>query len=326
MHGNNKNLPDQQRNRCKIPQHIVRRFLQQLEGPCRSTSKICPRAGSRKTFRTTNTFSVYFKEIDSMYENKLRKLYQSKKLGGGMLIGLPTPVIVDMMGCAGLSYVTLDTEHCSYDLAVLENMASAADARGIATLVRFYGPDPYMIAKVLDIGVDGLKFSKVETKEEAETIVRYCRLPPHGERSPEPSTRSAGYGTFPREEYNRLANDTVVVVGIDTKKGLENVDAIVSVPGVDAVSVGPSDMSWSLGVSKDSPEYLDAVKRIHRSTQAAGKTSIGIVYSPDQIGEWLQRDPNIRVYQWAADRMNITRFLQEGINRANAVAAKYIGG
>ena len=259
-----------------------------------------------------------------MKRNGLRQLYESKKLGIGMLIGLPTPAIVDMAGYAGLSYVTLDTEHCSYDLSVLENMVSAADARGVATLVRLYGPDPYMIAKVLDIGVDGLKFSKVETRKDAENIVRYCRLPPHGERSPEPSTRSAGYGTFARDEYNRLANETVVVVGIDTRKGLDNVDEIVNVPGVDAVSVGPSDMSWSLGVAKDSPEFADAVRRIHKSTQAAGKTSIGIVYSPDQIGEWLQRDPNIRVYQWAADRMNITRFLQEGVNRGKAVAAKYV--
>jgi len=259
-----------------------------------------------------------------MKQNKLRQLYKSGKLGIGMLIGLPTATMVDMAGCAGLSYVTLDTEHCSYDLSVLENMVSAADTRGIATLVRLYAPDPYMIAKVLDIGVDGLKFSKVETKEDAENIVKFCRLPPEGERSPEPATRSAGYGTFARDEYTRLANDTVVVVGIDTKKGLDNVDAIVNVPGVDAVSVGPSDMSWSLGVSKDSPEFMDAVKRIHKSTRAAGKTSIGIVYSPEQIGEWLLRDPNIRVYQWAADRLNITRFLQEGINKANTIAAKYI--
>lgn len=261
-----------------------------------------------------------------MKKNRLRELYNSKKLGIGMLIGLPTPTIVDMAGCAGLSYVTLDTEHCSYDLAVLEAMASAAAARGIATLVRFYGPDPYMIAKVLDIGVDGLKFSKVETREEAENIVRYCRLPPHGERSPEPSTRSADYGTMSRDEYNSLANDTVVVIGIDTRKGLDNVEDIVSVPGVDAVSVNPSDMSWSLGVAKDSAEYLDAVARIHKATRAAGKTSIGIIYSPDHIGEWMQRDPYIRIYQWAADRMNITRFLQDGVNRGNAIAAKYLGG
>jgi len=256
-------------------------------------------------------------------ENALRRVYGSQKLSVGMLIGLPTAAIVDIAGCAGLDFVMLDTEHATYGLDVMENMASAARARGVAALVRV-DPDPLIIAKVLDIGVDGVKFSKVETRADAEKIVAACRFPPLGERSPEPATRSAAYGTMSREEYDRTGGDTVVVVGIDTKTGLENADEIINVPGVDAVMCGPSDLSWSLGVTRDSPVLIEAFQHVAKRTRAAGKTHVRVVYSPDQIPEWLKRDPELRVFQWAADRLNISRFLSEGVQKVRAIEAEHI--
>jgi 4-hydroxy-2-oxoheptanedioate aldolase len=259
-----------------------------------------------------------------MEENGLRRLFESRRLAVGMLIGLPTATIVDIAGCAGINYVMLDTEHATYGLDVLENMASAAKARGVATMVRLANPDPDLMAQVLDIGVDGLKFSKVETREEAEKIISYCRFPPHGERSPEPATRSARYGMMPREEYDRSAGDVAVIVGIDTKKGVENVDEIVAVDGITAVQCGPSDLSWSLGVNRDSKEFIDAVQHVARRARAAGKTPIRVIYSPDQIPEWLKRDPELRVFHWAADKLNIARHFNEGVKKAKAFEAEHI--
>jgi 4-hydroxy-2-oxoheptanedioate aldolase len=258
-----------------------------------------------------------------MEENGLRRLFGNRQMTVGMLIGLPTATIVDIAGCAGIDYVVLDTEHATYGLDVMENMASAAKARGVATLVRV-DPEPLIMAKVLDIGIDGLKFSKVETKADAEKIVRACRFPPHGERSPEPATRSAKYGMMPREDYDRTGSDTVVVVGIDTRKGVENVDEIINVPGIDAVQCGPSDLSWSLGVTRDSPEFIEAVQHVARRSRAAGKAHIRVVYSPDQIPDWLKRDPELRIFHWAADRLNIARHFSEGVKKVRTIEAAHL--
>lgn len=252
--------------------------------------------------------------------NTLREIFKRDTVSLGMLIGIPTPTIVDIVTTAGVDYVMLDTEHCSYGLDVLEHMVYAANHRGAGTLVRMANPDPDLIARVLDIGVDGLKFSKVESRQEAERIVEFCRFPPLGSRSPEPATRSASYGQMPRDEYDRSGAETVVVIGIDTRRGLENVDDIIGVDGVDGVQTGPSDMSWSLGVEKDSQEFIDAVQHIAARARALGRTPIRAAYSPEQVAQWLKRDPALRVFHWAADRMNISRFIAEGVRAVSEFA------
>ena len=257
--------------------------------------------------------------------NKLRTLFEGNDIVMGMLIGLPTPVIVELGALAGLDYVVLDTEHSTYGLDVLETMVTAADARGAATLVRFAGPDPHLVARVLDMGVDGVKFSKVSSPAQAEAIVRHCRFPPLGERSPEPATRSAHYGTMDRDEYDARAKQTVVVVGVDTREGLANVDEIVAVPGVDAVQVGPSDMSWSLGVRKDSAEFAAALRRIADAAYKAGRSVIRVVYTPEQMADEIGSDPPLHIFHWSADRMNISRFIRAGTQAGKQMATEARG-
>ncbi len=259
-----------------------------------------------------------------MEQNKLRQLFKSGNVTVGMLIGIPTPTIVDMAGCAGFDWLVLDTEHCTYDLEVLENMARAADSRGVPTLVRVYGPDPHLITKVLDTGVDGVMLARCSTKQQAEDLVKFCRLPPLGDRGPEPATRAAMYGTMTMKDYERRVNDAVVAIMIETKEGLENIDELMSVPGIDAVAVGPSDLSWSLGVERGGPEFREAAYRVYKSALAAGVIPIRTLLSPEAIRDYLPREGELRVFHWAADRLVITRYLQEGVKKCKEIAGEYL--
>ena len=250
-----------------------------------------------------------------MLQNKLRQKFNSKDLVLGILIGVGSTDIVDLIACAGFDYAVLDTEHCTYDLETLKNMLTVAESRGMCTQVRIGGPDPYMITKVLDIGPDSLKFSRVRNKEEAEEIVRLCRLPPLGTRSPEPATRSAFYGQIPMAEYTRLTNDTLIVLGIDTREGLDNLNEIVKVDGVDALQSGPSDLSWSLGVERGGPECTAAQMRIWKAALDAGKQCIAnMMAKPERLKDCLKEEPRLHVFHWSADRLQILNALKAGVD------------
>ena len=108
-------------------------------------------------------------------------------------------------------------------------MVRVVENHRIATLVRMYGLEPYMIARVLDTGADGIKLSP-SSRQEAEDLVKMCKLRPIGVRGACPASRQAKYRLIPDEEYTRLTNQAVVVVGIETKEGLEHVLARMTFP------------------------------------------------------------------------------------------------
>ena len=115
----------------------------------------------------------------------------------------------------------LDQEHVPYDLQMLENMVRAAEAADRATLVRLDGLDPAKIARVLDTGANGVLLPRCSSKQEAEELVKACRIPPTiGDRGACPASRSARYRMMPMDEYVDRANDTVVAIMIETKKAL----------------------------------------------------------------------------------------------------------
>jgi 4-hydroxy-2-oxoheptanedioate aldolase len=121
----------------------------------------------------------------------------------------------------------------------------AMDRLPVTKLVRVPWNEPGIVGKALDGGAYGIICPMVNTSAQAQALVSYCRYPPQGQRSNGP-IRAAMYGAA--SDYQKTANDEILVIPmIETREAVENIDAILDVPGIDAIYVGPSDLAFSLG-------------------------------------------------------------------------------
>ena len=203
-------------------------------------------------------------------DTRLPELLRGSRPLLGMFVGMPVPGLVEMCGHAGFDFVIIDNEHGPGGLESTENMLRAARAAGIIPVVRTLETD---ILRTLDIGASAIQVPQVDTAEEARRIVAAAKYPPIGNRGAAFSTRAAGYGFFGGDEHVKASDEgTAVIVMAETRTAIENIDAIVAVPGVDAVFFGPNDLSFSLGYpgQMQHPEVVSAIEHGVARTLAAG--------------------------------------------------------
>lgn len=209
-----------------------------------------------------------------MRENRLRTLWAEGKAAVNGWLGIPSSLAAENMAQAGWDSLTVDTQHGLVDYQAAVGMLQAISTSDATPLVRVPWNEPGIMGKMLDAGAYGIICPMVNTREEAEAMVRACRYPPEGERSFGP-TRAVWYGGA---DYAEKANETVVVMPmVETRKAIENLDAILSTPGVDGVYVGPADLGLSHGFvakgDRDEPELLAIIHRIAEAAARHGKVA-----------------------------------------------------
>jgi 2-dehydro-3-deoxyglucarate aldolase/4-hydroxy-2-oxoheptanedioate aldolase len=188
----------------------------------------------------------------------------------GTVITLPAPEITELMPELGFDWLFVDTEHAPFDSREAQALLQAAGA-DFPCLVRVPAGEEVWIKKALDIGAAGVIVPQVNSPEQADRIVRLCKCPPQGVRGVG-IARAHRYG-HRFQEYVQAANQQMtVVIQIENVDAVRNVDAIVSVPGIDAVFIGPYDLSASLGrVGRvGDPAVKEAITRVSQSCRAAG--------------------------------------------------------
>jgi 4-hydroxy-2-oxoheptanedioate aldolase len=200
-------------------------------------------------------------------------------------------VTVAEIACmAGFDYMRIDDEHTLNDGSTLQNLIRVATAHDVPTLVRISCPDD--VTKLLDFGASGIMFPGVETVEQAETAVRLCKYAPLGERGVYRAGRMLDFGLAPYEEYFKNANDRVsVCVQIESGQGLERLDEILSVPGVDLVTIGPWDMAQSLGYmgKPDHPEVKAAQELVIQKAKEHGVFCLFGAGGPEQVASLKEK-------------------------------------
>ena len=198
-----------------------------------------------------------------MRENAVKRLWREDKpaLGGWLSIG--NTFAAEVMAAQDLDWLCLDMQHgvIGYDTAV--PMLQTILATGVTPIVRVPWCEPAMIMKMLDAGAYGIIAPLVNDCAEAEAAAAACRYPPRGIRSFGP-TRAAYYAGF---DYFAHANDQILCIPqIETVEALDNLDDIVSVPGIDAAYIGPMDLTISMGMEPEmdgeAPEYVKARRRV----------------------------------------------------------------
>lgn len=220
-----------------------------------------------------------------------------QKLDAGQLVvgcfqSIYSPSHVEMLGHAGFDFVVLDSEHGPHDVLNMQLMATAADAVGIVPLIRVAYNDPSLILKALDLGAYGIHIPHVSTRAAAEKAVECAYYPPLGQRGISLNTRAAQYGFVNPVEYTEQANQrTLTVAQIESVEAVENLDAILSVPGIDVYFIGIADLAQSLGSTGNvkSPVVQDTVNYIINNITYAHKVVGTFTPDIDSAQKWIDR-------------------------------------
>jgi 4-hydroxy-2-oxoheptanedioate aldolase len=227
--------------------------------------------------------------------NKIKAALEAGEVVVGPFIISSAPILVELAGYVGFDFVMIDMEHTSTDFIIAEQMVLAAKASNITPGIRVPENRPTHILRALEIGAEIIDVPLVSTRDEAASVVRSGKYFPLGERGCAPITRGNLYGSYGAlggvaETLRRANEETMLMVQIETREGVENVDEIASTDYIDIVFIGPADLSQSLGIpgQYDNPIFEKAVKKVIRTIRDKGKFAGIFVIGGAEVGrKWV---------------------------------------
>jgi 4-hydroxy-2-oxoheptanedioate aldolase len=243
-------------------------------------------------------------------ENRFKAALARDERQIGLWSTLGSAVVAELVGHAGFDWLLIDTEHSPNELPAIVAQLQAMQTGTASAVVRPAWNDPVLIKRILDIGVQSLLIPFVETAEAAKAAVAATRYPPDGIRGVSTGSRAAGYGRI--KDYVKAAGAEIcVLVQIETMKGVDNIDAIAAVPGVDGVFVGPNDLAASMGHLGDTmnPVVQDTIGRVLAACQKAGKPAGYLTGNEAEAKKWL--DAGYRFVAVGTDNGSLAKAVDE---------------
>jgi 2-keto-3-deoxy-L-rhamnonate aldolase RhmA len=205
----------------------------------------------------------------------------------GIIGFIGAPMVIEILARAGIDFVMIDMEHCPMDMDRLAHLIRAADAAGIAPLVRVPEVDPGLIKRILNLDVAGIVIPH-GNRQSCEALVRAARYAPEGERGSCPIVRATGYWPDDWTAYAQKANrETMLLPLIEDADAIEDIEAIAATPGIDGLFIGPYDLSVSVGAPGadfDHPKMSAALDRVSAACRKNGKSIV------TTIGDRQERD------------------------------------
>jgi len=208
-------------------------------------------------------------------KNRLKQALLKKQTQIGLWSTLSSSYTVEVVAGAGFDWIVLDTEHSPADLENLLGQLQAIAAYPATPVVRVPWNDMVNIKRVLDIGAQSLLIPQVNTVEEARNAVSYTRFPPGGLRGVAGATRGTRFGRI-KNYFKTAHEDICVIVQLESRESLDNLEAIAAIEGVDGLFIGPADLHASLGYPGERahadvlPVIEQAIKRIVMTGKIAG--------------------------------------------------------
>jgi 2-keto-3-deoxy-L-rhamnonate aldolase RhmA len=256
-------------------------------------------------------------------------LTKRKLLGGEFVFGVS---ISEMRSIAlprifaglGYDFLFFDMEHSADGFETTCDMVWASRAAGITPIVRVPDPERFYISRVLDAGAQGVIVPRVETVEQVDRIVGYCRYPPEGDRGAAFGGRHSDFqpAADPRALMRQANEEVLAGIQIETVPGLERVQALASRPGVDLLFIGPQDLSVALDVPNqyEAPIMDDAIRRIIAEARRNG-LPVGVQGRNAQLaGRWMAE--GVRFVVFGSTVMLLTQAAKTGIGDLRAISAK----
>lgn len=195
---------------------------------------------------------------------------------------LPDPYVTEILCEAGFDWLLIDSEHSPTDLRMISSQIQAAKTGSAAIVVRPPVNDTVVIKQYLDIGAQTLLIPMVQNADEARAAVSAMRYPPEGVRGVSGTSRATGFGRV-KDYHAHAAEELCLLVQVETRAALDEIEAIAAVDGVDGIFIGPADLAASLGHlgNQFAPEVLEAIKDALARIQAAGKPAGILSFNED---------------------------------------------
>jgi len=193
-------------------------------------------------------------------KNRLKEILRNGKIAVGVTVTIGHPDVSEILSNLGFDFINFDTQHSPLNIEKVQYLMQSMSYSDTTPIVRVQWNDISMINSALDIGAHGIIVPFVNNKEDMKKALNYARFPPKGVRSYGPRRAS-----LRDPEYVKNCDEEIMVIPqIETKEGLENIEEILSVDGVEAFFVGPYDLSFSLGVFKQwgNPVFVKALERV----------------------------------------------------------------
>jgi len=226
-----------------------------------------------------------------MRKNWVRELMTGDKVAiGTMISDVRSPAVAQIMAAAGLDFVMFDMEHGAYDIATVADIIKVARLSGIVPLVRVPDCQYHLISRVLDAGAQGVMVPRIETLEQVKIATEAVRYPPQGKRGASVTKGHNEYQSAPLKEFIEHSNrEVLLILQIERKEAVDNINEMLSVPGVDAALIGPADLSISLGVPGETNSTIvtEAIGKVVEACARHGVWSGAHLSSTEVLRYWM---------------------------------------
>lgn len=228
------------------------------------------------------------------------RLARNEVVVGTFIMEFASPGLAQIVAAAGADLVVFDMEHSGWSFETVKRQIAHARGAGLVPVVNPRGGHRFAENELLlDIGAMGLMVPCVETRAQAEAIVRGTRYPPDGTRGAAFGVAHDGYRVGDVPAVMKRANAaSLVTVKIETAEGVRNAEEIISVPGVDVAVIGHTDLSLSLGIplQLEHPDFLAAIDKVVATARKHGKAAGCVVGDVEQGRAWIERGFRMIVY------------------------------
>ncbi len=220
-----------------------------------------------------------------------QRLQQGDVVLGQMVLELFTPGIGPMLAACGMEFVIFDMEHGRCDISLLAEMIASCRGSDIVPIARIPDVSFRPLSRVLDIGARGVMVPRVETREQAQDIVAQLKYAPQGRRGVALGIAHDLYQAGDRSAFAKINEDIVVILLLETEKAFENLEDIVSVPGVDIAWMGHYDLTVSMGIPAqfDHPRFLTAMDSLISVCRRHGVAPGFLPPTAESAVHWIQK-------------------------------------
>ncbi len=209
--------------------------------------------------------------------------------------------LVEVMGSAKMDFVILDMEHGPITTETLKHHLMALQNSGTLGIVRVESEKSHMIGKALDLGAHGIQIPSVNDPEQARAAIKEAKFHPDGMRGVCRFVRAAEYSYTERGTYFKAANEALIILQLEGKKGLESFEEIIKVDGIDIIFVGPYDLSQSLGVpgEVEHPLVMKAIEDLNNKAAEKGIVLGTFCDTPEQL--ILRKNQGMKYLAYSVD-------------------------
>src|SRR5882672_8096238 len=216
-----------------------------------------------------------------------RKRVLAREWLGGTFLNLGSSVTVEVAGLAGFDWVLIDHEHGPGGEDTLLHQLQAASATPAFPIVRIAWNEAPKFKRALDMGALGVMVPYINSAAETRAAVAAMRYPPHGVRGVAKFNRGAGFGGDFEEYYLHAHERLVTCIQIETAEAVANADEIAAVDGADVLFVGPTDLSYNMGIRDqlESPKFTEALQKVSDAAKKHGKAAGILVQTPAMVNK-----------------------------------------